>query len=399
MTTTEDAKSSLSDREPAAQGHDPEALVVRPYGGVRAMPEDFGITVAAKRGTDTLLSPDQGERRQPMRGFEDTYVDIVDYIVRVTHRIWEEKDIGYIYDTYRHNARVTDDSGLVYGRDKVVADTVHTINAFPDVRLYADEVIWAGDDERGFDTSHRTVILGHNTGYSRYGTPTGKKVVVWAIANCSARANEIYEEWVLYNNSSLLAQLGFDLRTLARELGNRSELDSLGDLRFGEVERVLGQGKPERLPPPPHGQFDPEDFVRRLWHSTWNWRNLSTIDRAYAPNVRWHGPTDRQLRGRGDVKSFVLSLLAMFPDLAVNVDDVYWMGNDRDGFLVSARWSALGTHRGHGVYGPPTGRRVALWGISQYRISEGRIEQEWALFNEFDVLQQLLRDEPVAGAV
>jgi predicted ester cyclase len=399
MTTTEDAKSSLSDREPAAQGHDPEALVVRPYGGVRAMPEDFGITVAAKRGTDTLLSPDQGERRQPMRGFEDTYVDIVDYIVRVTHRIWEEKDIGYIYDTYRHNARVTDDSGLVYGRDKVVADTVHTINAFPDVRLYADEVIWAGDDERGFDTSHRTVILGHNTGYSRYGTPTGKKVVVWAIANCSARANEIYEEWVLYNNSSLLAQLGFDLRTLARELGNRSELDSLGDLRFGEVERVLGQGKPERLPPPPHGRFDPENFVRRLWHSTWNWRNLSTIDRAYAPNVRWHGPTDRQLRGRGDVKSFVLSLLAMFPDLAVNVDDVYWMGNDRDGFLVSARWSALGTHRGHGVYGPPTGRRVALWGISQYRISEGRIEQEWALFNEFDVLQQLLRDEPVAGAV
>jgi predicted ester cyclase len=399
MTTTEDAKSSLSDREPAAQGHDPEALVVRPYGGVRAMPEDFGITVAAKRGTDTLLSPDQGERRQPMRGFEDTYVDIVDYIVRVTHRIWEEKDIGYIYDTYRHNARVTDDSGLVYGRDKVVADTVHTINAFPDVRLYADEVIWAGDDERGFDTSHRTVILGHNTGYSRYGTPTGKKVVVWAIANCSARANEIYEEWVLYNNSSLLAQLGFDLRTLARELGNRSELDSLGDLRFGEVERVLGQGKPERLPSAPHGRFDPENFVRRLWHSTWNWRNLSTIDRAYAPNVRWHGPTDRQLRGRGDVKSFVLSLLAMFPDLAVNVDDVYWMGNDRDGFLVSARWSALGTHRGHGVYGPPTGRRVALWGISQYRISEGRIEQEWALFNEFDVLQQLLRDEPVAGAV
>jgi len=394
VSPPDDSPAALAVPEAAV----PEEPVARPYARDRAMPADFAITVAAKRGTDTLLSADQGERRQRLRGFEETYVDIVDYIVRVTHRIWEEKDVGYIYDTYRHNARVTDDSGLQYGRDKIVADTVHTINAFPDVRLYADEVIWAGDDERGFDTSHRTVILGHNTGWSRYGPPTGRKVVVWAIANCSARAGEIYEEWVLYNNSSLLSQLGFDLHALARDLGNRQGADALGDVRFGEAERVLGQGKPPHLPAPSGDGFDPDDFVRRLWHYTWNWRNLSTIDRAYAANVRWSGATNRELHGRGDVKSFVLSLLATFPDLAVGVDDVYWMGNDRDGYLVSARWSALGTHRGHGPYGPPTGRRVALWGISQYRIAAGRIEQEWTLFNELDVLQQIYRDEPLAGA-
>jgi predicted ester cyclase len=362
------------------------------------MPDDFSIALAAKPGTDVLFGRDHGERRQAMQGFDETYVDIVDYIVRITHRIWEEKDIGYIYDTYRHNARVTDDYGLQYARDKVVADTVHTINAFPDVRLYADEVIWAGDDERGFDTSHRTVIVGHNTGYSKYGPPTGRKVVVWAVANCSARANEIYEEWVLYNNSSLLAQLGFDLRKLAREIGDTTDLDALGDIRFGEAERVIGQGKPAHLAAPTDGVFDVASFVGHLWQYTWNWRNLSTIDRAYAPNVRWLGPTDRRLSGRGDLKSFVLSMLAAFPDLAVGLDDVYWMGNERDGYLVSARWSALGTHRGHGFYGPPTGRRVALWGISQYHIRGGRIAQEWTLFNEFEVLQQIYREQPVAGA-
>jgi predicted ester cyclase len=218
------------------------------------------------------------------------------------------------------------------------------------------------------------------------------------VANCSARANEFYEEWVLYNNSSLLAQLGFDLRRLARDIGNATDLDPLGDRRFGEAERVLGQGKPERLPDPPADRFYPEDFVRRTWHDTWNWRNLSTIDRAYAPNVRWMGPTDRHLQGRGDVKSFVLSMLAMFPDLAVSVDDVYWMGNEADGYLVSVRWSALGTHRGAGIYGRPTGRRVAMWGISQHQIRQGRITREWTQFNEFEVLQQIYRDEPVAGA-
>ena len=32
----------------------------------------------------------------PMRGFDGDYTDIVDYIVRIMHRIWEEKDIGHL---------------------------------------------------------------------------------------------------------------------------------------------------------------------------------------------------------------------------------------------------------------------------------------------------------------
>ena len=102
----------------------------------RHMPKDFSISLDAYRrgGTDRIFdSSENPARLHPMRGFEPTYSDIVDYIVRITHRIWEEKDIGYIYDTYSHDCRVWDDVGLQYGRDKIVADTVHTNNAFPDV--------------------------------------------------------------------------------------------------------------------------------------------------------------------------------------------------------------------------------------------------------------------------
>ena len=105
------------------------------------------------------------------------------------------------------------------------------------------------------------------------------------------------------------------------------------------------------------------------------------------------GPTDRQLYGRGELKSHILSLIAMFPDLAFQIDDLYWMGNDRDGYLSSTRWSIVGTHRGHGIYGEPTGRPVYLWGITQHRIVDGRIVQEWTVFNEFEVMQRLFRDE------
>jgi hypothetical protein len=153
---------------------------------LRTMPPDYSISLGARGGTDRLLVNPGSKHAQSMRGFEETYVDIIDYIVRITHRIWEEKDIGYIYDTYKHNSTVVDGSGMQYGRDKIVADTVHTINAFPDIRLFADDIIWAGDDEVGFHTSHRTVIKGTNTGPSRYGPPTGRRVELWCIANCVA---------------------------------------------------------------------------------------------------------------------------------------------------------------------------------------------------------------------
>jgi hypothetical protein len=86
-------------------------------------------------------------------------------------------------------------------------------------------------------------------------------------------------------------------------------------------------------------------------------------------------------------------LLSTFPDLGMNVDEVYWMGNDADGFAVSVRWTATGTHRGYGLYGKPTGRRILLWGLSQLYFVGGRIVEDWMLFNEFDVLGQILRDD------
>ena len=391
MTNSDETKATKN-RAIAPAARDEAEGSLRLGGLHRPMPRDYAISLGAKGGTDQQLLSPGTQRRQPMRGFEEQYVDIIDYIVRITHRIWEEKNIGYIYDTYRHNSRVTDDYGLQYGRDKIVADTIHTINAFPDICLYADEIVWAGDDQVGFYTSHRTIIIGHNTGYSRYGPPTNRKMVTWCIANCVALENEIFEEFVLYNNSNMLLQLGFDLRQKAREIGNAAKLDGLLDVGFGDAERLPGQGKPPHLPPKQNGGFDVEDFIRRAYHYIWNWRNLGMVDQAYASNLRFFGPTNRSYYGRGAYKSFILSLLAMFPDGVLEIDDLYWMGNQQQGFLASLRWHFVGTHRGAGIYGTPTGRQITMWGITQHRIINGAITEEWMLFNEFEVMQQIYRD-------
>ena len=83
------------------------------------------------------------------------------------------------------------------------------------------------------------------------------------------------------------------------------------------------------------------------------------------------------------------SLFAAFPDLELQVDEVYWMGNEEEGFLVSIRWSAAGTHTGAVMYGSPTSLPVQLWGITQQQIMNGRIVAEWMLFNELDLMMQL----------
>ncbi len=357
----------------------------------RRNPADFSISLREYPFAGQPSRPDG--RRQPMRGFETHYTDIIDYIVRATHRAWEEKDVGYIYEFYRHNCVVRDDDGLIFGRDRVVENTLALIGALPDIRLIADEIVWAGDDEAGFHTSHRVLLTGTNTGWSAFGPPTGRRVQFWLTANCVAVANEIFQEHVIYNTASLVRQLGLDVPETARRLAR-----NLPDAAFahgaGEPARLLDQGRPEKLPPPASGAFDPEDFIRRMLHAVWNGRLVGMAREFYAPNMRYHGPTDREIAGLGEFQAQVMSMLAMFPDLLMMVDDVYWMGNDAEGYVVAARWSVAGTHRGAGVYGPPSARPVTLWGISQYDIRHGRIQQEWTMFNEFQLLQQILRDTP-----
>jgi hypothetical protein len=356
------------------------------------MPQDFSVSLAAynRGGTDTFLAqrPDHLPQRD-MAGFDPDYLDIVDYIVRITHRIWEEKDIGYIYDSYSHDCRVWDDVGLQYGRDKIVADTVHTNAAIPDIRLVADEVVWAGDAATNFHTSHRTIIIGTNTGWSRWGPPTGRPVRLLCMANCVARGNEIHTEHVAYDTAQLLKQMGLNVVEAARTAAE-ARLDASRPAFLGaEPLRLPGQSKPPR-PAIPRIEDDVRGFVHSAFDRIWNGRDFGAMSEVYDPLVEVEMSTGRAFRDLGQLRSHALTLTAMFPNLAMRVDDLYWMGNPTDGYLLAIRWGAVGHHRGHGPYGPPTDREVHLWGLTQWHIENGRVRREWTAFNEFGILMQIV---------
>ena len=331
-------------------------------------------------------------KNQSLKGFDEDYTDIVDYIVRSTHKIWEEKGIGLIYSHYRHNALIHTSDGMTYGRDKVISDSIKTMAAFPDVRLYADDVIWAGDDEVGFHSSHRIVWVGHNTGHSIYGPPTGRKVVRRGIAHCFVKENRIIEEWISRDELALVRQLGFDAFALARKLAAKDALNGIKGPEprtHGEVERLWGQHPPEVMEPRENESFDVRDFVERSMHEIWNWRLLGRVGTYYSKNYLCHTSTNRTLYGLGDFKAYILALLAAFPDAAMRVDHICWLGSEDDGYRVATRWTLQGTHEGPGMYGEPTGQRITLMGITHQVVKDGKFVKEWTVFDEFALLKQL----------
>jgi len=346
------------------------------------------IALWRKGSIDRLLAPGH-ERAQGLRGFDDEYVDIVDYIIRCTHRIWEERGVGLIYTHYTHNCAVHSGNDETYSREAVVVNTLQTLAAFPDRKLYGDEVIWAGDDEAGFHTSHHLTTLSHNTGHSAYGPPTGRRVAWRAIANCAVRENMIYEEWLLRDEIAVIRQLGLDENAAAERHAAAALARGVAFAPRGPIERGIGQLMPETLPPARSDGFDVEDFVRRAFHEIWNWRLLNKVRVYYAENYRCRTASGRRFHGLEDFTTFILSLLAAFPDAKMVVEHVYWNGDECEGFRVATRWTLVGTHEGVGEWGEPSGARVRVMGLSQHRIERGRFVEESTLFDEFGMLKAI----------
>ena len=335
---------------------------------------------------ERLLHP-SGARRHAMRGFDDEFVDIVDYIVRITHRIWEEKRVDLIYDYYSHNCLVHGARGDTLGREAVIASTVQTMHAFPGRRPFAEEVIWGGDDARGFYSSHRITGTGHNYGYSGYGPPTGKLVHWRTIADCFVKENRITEEWIVRDELSVVRQLGLDPRAVARAVAGRMPHSFFAEVG-AKVERHTAGGLPEPLAPGAD-QHDAGEQVRQLMHALWNARALGLIYQRFAPNFRCHGTSGRELVGQDDYLQYLLSLLAALPNARLLVEHVCVVNDDRGGANVALRWTLIGTHEGFGIYGAPTGRPVWVLGISHFRVSGGLIQEEWTVFDEIALMAQL----------
>ena len=335
------------------------------------------------------LVPTGRERAQSMRGFDPIYTDIVDYIVRCTHRIWDERDVGLIYTHYTHNAVLYSSLGTVYNREDVVRETIQRIVELPDRRGMATQVVWRGNDVDGFYTSHLVTGSGRHTEPGMYGKPTGRRFVARTIADCMVFENRIYREWLVRDNMALIAQLGLDRHEFAQKMAQEQLDGGVTLTEIGENRRAIGQYPPGDEADLTLAHTDTEAWCLRWLHEAYNKRMFGILREVYAPNVQWHGPMMRELFGQAAVLQQTMRLVAMIPDAGFVVQHICSNPSDEGGEKVAVRWIIDGHHLGHGSLGAPSGQRLFVMGMSHFHVVDGRIVDDWTVYDELAMLTQV----------
>ncbi len=361
------------------------------------LPEGAEQVLQVERRDYTDLAPENRRRVQSLRGFDPIYTDIVDYIVRCTHRIWDERDIGLIYSHYTHNCHLYYNLGALYNREDVVRDTIQRLVSFPERRGMATQVIWRGDDVNGFYTSHLVTGTGRHTQYGHLGKPTGRGFVSRTVADCMILENKIYREWVVADSMAIIRQLGIDPNPIAEKTARELFAKGQPTLDIGENRRLLGQYPPEAEADLSLAHTDSEAAVLAWLHEVFNRRMLGTIQRVYAPTVMHHGPNMRELYGRASVLQQTLKLIGTLPDCSFVPQHICSTPCEEGGEKIAVRWILEGHHLGYGLLGEPTGHRIFLLGMTHLHVVNGQVVEEWVVYDEMAMLAQIKLGALTAG--
>jgi len=350
-----------------------------------------GEVLQVERRDFTELVPEDRPRVQSLHGFDDCYTDIVDYIVRCTHKIWDERNVGLIYTHYTHNCVLYGVLGTMYDRESVVRETIQRIVEFPDRRGMAIGVIWRGNDVDGFYTSHMTHGTGRHTEFGMLGKPTGRTYVTRTLVDCMILNNKIYREWVVRDNMAQLLQLRIDPHEYAATLAKQKFERGEAVLEVSENRRLLGQYPPETDPDLTLAHTETETRVLRWLHHIYNKRMFGKIQEIYASNCQWHGPLMRDLTGIAAVMQQTMRLVALIPDCAFVPQHICSNASEEGGEKVAIRWVLDGHHLGYGSgsLGLPTGHKLVVMGITHLHIRDEKIVEEWVLYDELSMLVQL----------
>ncbi len=130
---------------------------------------------------------------------------------------------------------------------------------------------------------------------------------------------------------------------------------------------------------------DNKALVRRYCEEAWNKHNPAVVDQIYATDFVDRSPDIPGIpHTRDGLKQFMGVYLRAFPDANMTIDDQLV-----DGDRVVTRWTGRGTQTGQFMEMPPSGKKVAVPGVQINRFSGGKIVEEWTLFDQLGMLQQL----------
>lgn len=316
-----------------------------------------------------------------MKGFDPRFRDLPDYILGITKEIWEDRAIATLRRYYAPGIAVRSPSAVVIGNEGVIAATMATLAEFPDRSLLGEDVIWSGNEEDGFLSSHRILSTATHAGDGAYGPATGRALRYRIIADCFARDNQISDEWLVRDQGAVVRQMGIEPKRYAA----------------GLIEAAAPPPRPltpENDPAGPYAGSGNDD--------AWGVRyadilaglmaaDMASIRSVYDRALQLEMPGGLTGHGWAAADGFWMRLRSAFPSAEFRIH--HRIG--REARLLppraALRWSLWGKHDGFGAFGPPTGAPVYVLGISHAEFGPRGLRREWVLYDETAIWTQIVR--------
>lgn len=323
-----------------------------------------------------------------MQGFSNRWKDFPDYIIGITKEIWEDRGVGTLNHYYAPDIVVRSPMGIQKGNQAVIASTMATINEFPDRELLGEDVIWSDDPKDGLLSSHRLLTKATHTRDGQFGAASGRKWAVRVIADCAAKNDTIYDEWLVRDYGGIVRQLGMDPRDYAATL-----IESEGGAEAASQVFL------------PENDMD-GGYNARGNDNAWGQRYADTLTRIMDKDfTHIHDSYDRAVigeyaggqtaLGREAATEFWVGLRSSFPTAEFKIHHQIGMDADMLSPRAAVRWSLDGTHDGWGSFGRPTGARVHVFGMCHaefgpYGPDGIGLRREFALYDEIAIWKQIL---------
>ncbi|WP_191600039.1 nuclear transport factor 2 family protein [Marinomonas algicola] len=318
-----------------------------------------------------------------MKNFDSKFLDLPDYIIKITKEIWEDRSLHTLHKYYGEDIIVRVPATLIKGNVNVIASTMATLSEFPDRTLLGEDVIWSGNDTDGYLSSHRIYSQATHLKDGVFGKATGKKLGFRIIADCYCINNQITDEWMIRDQGAVVFQLGLDPKTYAyqqiQDEGGIDQATKPFNASMDIVGPYTGKGNENSI-----GQSY-ADTLQRLMNADFN-AIFSLFDRA----VQTEYPNGVSDHGHQSVDAFWLGLRSSFPNAEFTIHHV--IGRDDKGMADRAaiRWSLAGKHEGWGRYGQPTNAEVYIMGISHVEFGPRGITREFVTIDDTAIWKQIL---------
>ncbi|MGB0879987.1 MAG: ester cyclase [Polaribacter sp.] len=320
--------------------------------------------------------------QQDLPGFDKKYNNIVDYILKITEKIWEEKEVYVINDTYTNDILIHVGARKIIGIDNVIKNTFDTLISFPDRKMGAETVIWSKDGDAIFYSSHRIGSNATNLGKTIFGEATGKKVFFRTIADCKVKNNKIFEEWLVRDNLAIIQQLGFNPVEMAKKSNTYKTVKP--NFSFNKTFKDVNKSNLNGTLLTPQ-----EELIYTLFNTIWTAKKIAKIDDFYTDTSTLYTICNNNLEEKATIKNYLELFLNSFKNIKIKLERITSNRLDDRATEIAARWFVNGIYKSGGVLGDALEKEVYIPIITHYHIENQKINKEWMVFDGFDALCQI----------